>query len=445
MSFPGITVDDVFFSIQVGSAAGEGFQSRWWYASDTNALRVASRGAEEGTLFEIVGFKNPVLGSEPTPPDPPPTATFSANPTSVGPGGTATLTWDTEDATTVSINQGIGAVAADGTRTVSPSSTTTYTLTATNDEGSTVRTVTVTVEMIDPSDLPSVNFFASPATIAPGGSSDLTWVAENTIGVSIDQGIGSVGLNDVLEVSPSATTTYTLTATNGNGTTVRTATVTVQAPLAGSVEVDRASLTVGEGSSGTFRVRLVESPTETVTVTLTPNLSILAVSPTSLTFTAQNWSAWQTVIVSAAQDSDMDNESGRVTVRNVTLNESTFVNITVADDDVVDTLNMSGTVFITNGIAQVQDTTPIPSSFGSGSLSAINIYEDGDVYITTSGGGFDSGTSLRFVWTDSSGNTLTRSGITTFNGRININSSTVASFYAQLVFGETSTITVTLS
>ena len=69
----------------------------------------------------------------------PPTATFTVSPTSMSSGQSATLTWNTTNATTVSINQGIGTVAASGTRSVSPTATTTYTLTATNSAGSTDR------------------------------------------------------------------------------------------------------------------------------------------------------------------------------------------------------------------------------------------------------------------------------------------------------------------
>ena len=44
----------------------------------------------------------------------PPTATFSVSPTSIASGQSATLTWSATNATTVSINQGIGTVAAVG-------------------------------------------------------------------------------------------------------------------------------------------------------------------------------------------------------------------------------------------------------------------------------------------------------------------------------------------
>ncbi len=74
-----------------------------------------------------------------------PTATLTASPTSITSGAASTLTWSSTNATSVSINQGIGTVATSGTRSVSPTATTTYTLTATNSSGSVTATATVTV------------------------------------------------------------------------------------------------------------------------------------------------------------------------------------------------------------------------------------------------------------------------------------------------------------
>ena len=69
---------------------------------------------------------------------------MSASPTTITTGAASTLTWSSTNATSVSINQGIGAVALSGTRSVSPASTTTYTVTATNAAGSVTATATVT-------------------------------------------------------------------------------------------------------------------------------------------------------------------------------------------------------------------------------------------------------------------------------------------------------------
>ncbi len=72
--------------------------------------------------------------------------TFTASPTSVAPGGWFTLTWEVENANTVSINQGIGQVAASGSRqiTLDNAGSYTYTITATNENGDSTRSQTVT-------------------------------------------------------------------------------------------------------------------------------------------------------------------------------------------------------------------------------------------------------------------------------------------------------------
>lgn len=80
--------------------------------------------------------------------DPPTIESFSANPVTVEPGGSSTLSWSVTNATSVSINQGIGAVDATGSALVSPTVQTTYTLTASNDAGSVTATATVNVEAV---------------------------------------------------------------------------------------------------------------------------------------------------------------------------------------------------------------------------------------------------------------------------------------------------------
>jgi len=70
---------------------------------------------------------------------------FSANPLTITVGESSNLSWSVTDATTVTIDNGIGSVALSGTTTVTPVTTTTYTLTATNSTGSVTASVTVTV------------------------------------------------------------------------------------------------------------------------------------------------------------------------------------------------------------------------------------------------------------------------------------------------------------
>jgi outer membrane protein OmpA-like peptidoglycan-associated protein len=76
---------------------------------------------------------------------PAPTISLSASPTSVEAGSCATLTWSTTNATSVSIDPGVGTVEPSGSKQVCPSSTTRYTLTANGTGGS--RTDSASVEV----------------------------------------------------------------------------------------------------------------------------------------------------------------------------------------------------------------------------------------------------------------------------------------------------------
>jgi len=61
---------------------------------------------------------------------------FTANPVTITPGNSATLSWNVSNATSITIDQGIGAVAASASSSVYPGASTVYTLTATNTAGS---------------------------------------------------------------------------------------------------------------------------------------------------------------------------------------------------------------------------------------------------------------------------------------------------------------------
>ena len=79
-----------------------------------------------------------------TPPPPAPTASLAANPNAIMKGQSTVLTWRTSNATQISI-EGIGAVEADGSRSVSPEASTTYRLIATGPGGTQEATARVTV------------------------------------------------------------------------------------------------------------------------------------------------------------------------------------------------------------------------------------------------------------------------------------------------------------
>ena len=94
----------------------------------------------------------------PPPPPPPapsaPTASLSANPNTIDKGQSTTLTWQTTNATDVSID-GIGAVDASGSRQVTPTDSTTYHLIAKGAGGTQDATARVTVNAPPPPPTPA--------------------------------------------------------------------------------------------------------------------------------------------------------------------------------------------------------------------------------------------------------------------------------------------------
>ena len=96
--------------------------------------------------------KEDQLRNTPPPPPPPqlaPTASLTANPNTITPGQSTTLTWSTEHATDVTIDQ-LGKVDPSGSRTVQPGQSTTYHLVAKNAVGTQEATARVTVVQSPP-------------------------------------------------------------------------------------------------------------------------------------------------------------------------------------------------------------------------------------------------------------------------------------------------------
>jgi peptidoglycan-associated lipoprotein len=96
----------------------------------------------------------------PAPPPPPPpapsaTASISVSPDTIQKGESATLTWQTSNATDVSID-GIGAVQPSGSQSVSPADSTTYHLTAKGAGGTQDASARLTVTQPPPPPPPSV-------------------------------------------------------------------------------------------------------------------------------------------------------------------------------------------------------------------------------------------------------------------------------------------------
>ena len=113
--------------------------------------------------------------------------------------------------------------------------------------------------------------------------------------------------------------------------------------------VNPESLTVLEGRTATYRLRLNTQPSAAVTVTVSASTGKAAVDTdpgttgdqTQMAFDATNWSRWRTVRVTGAEDGDGDDETvalshaatGAAEYTGLALNARPGVAVTVTDDD----------------------------------------------------------------------------------------------------------------
>ena len=162
-------------------------------------------------------------GSSPT------IASFTSDPSTLSAPGTVKLGWSVSNASTVSIDNGLGAVTGNS-KDVNVSATTTFTLTATGPGGTSTKQTTVTVG--SPSVLltsPTITAFrADPETLTSAGDVTLTWDVTGADSLSISE-LGGVSPVDKgsKKTSVTATKTFVLTATNAGGSSTRTVDVTV--------------------------------------------------------------------------------------------------------------------------------------------------------------------------------------------------------------------------
>lgn len=123
-----------------------------------------------------------------------PKVSISADPKVIDKGGSSTLTWSSQDADSVSIDQGIGAVALQGSVKVTPEKTTTYSITAKGKGGTAQASVTITVTTPQVSTTTSVQ------------SSTTTTIVSTTTTATSGGGGGGGGGGNTTTVQPSTTT-----------------------------------------------------------------------------------------------------------------------------------------------------------------------------------------------------------------------------------------------
>jgi hypothetical protein len=144
-------------------------------------------------------------------PVPPAIVLFSATPSEINLGQSATLKWDIKDAASVTIDPDIGEVAATGSVELSPTKTIAYTLTAVNAGGTVSRSVVIYVNppLPPPADTtPPVIKNVSASSETETGAI-ITWTTNEPGSSQVEYGqtteYGSTATSDVL------TTTHNIT------------------------------------------------------------------------------------------------------------------------------------------------------------------------------------------------------------------------------------------
>ncbi len=141
--------------------------------------------------------------------------TFTANPSSIQYNTTSTLSWTTNNCTSVSISPTIGTVPVNGSvSTGNLTQTTIFTLNAVSGSNAAIASKTITV--IPAPQCTITLFNATPQNIIAGQSTLLNWKTTNCNTGSINQGIGSI-TSTITQGSVStgvlmSTKTYKLTA-----------------------------------------------------------------------------------------------------------------------------------------------------------------------------------------------------------------------------------------
>jgi hypothetical protein len=177
------------------------------------------------TVSAQAGESVPVTAAMKAIPKPPASVgEFTASAGSIQAGQATELRWQTQNASDVSIEPGVGSVSASGTQRVTPGATTTYVLTARGNGAPAQSSVTISVVALP---RPSIALFtAGSDRLEAGQETKLSWATQNANEVAIE-GIGNVEANASRVVRPARSTTYVLTAKGPGGSVTQSVQINV--------------------------------------------------------------------------------------------------------------------------------------------------------------------------------------------------------------------------
>ena len=200
-------------------------------------------------------------------------------------------------------------------------------------------------------------------------SGERTAILSVSVKITADTAQASFVANTAESGAADLTHIFTLTVTDDNGASHTSAPVTVIVSSAAQMKVDilvsPPELTVQEGDSGSYQVKLSESPRQQVSVIAFSDNENVVLENSQLMFNASNWDAWQEVTISTVADSDNEDETAQiqhrlVNAQGVAMGQPGFVSVTVRDEDRV--LRPIGK-FLETRISTLLNNQPNLSSF----------------------------------------------------------------------------------
>ncbi len=181
-------------------------------------------------------------------------------------------------------------------------------------EASGKRTATVTVSVDDAVEADD----GLPVTFTFGGTADREtdpdYTMDQTVTILNTKTSASTTLTVIDDAVAESDETITITAGATDYSDSEAVTVTIADDDVPGVTVSEASLSITEGKSGTYQVKLDTQPTADVTITVaSSDEGAVTVTPASLTFTAGNWNTARAVTVEAVHDEDIADETATLT------------------------------------------------------------------------------------------------------------------------------------
>ena len=142
----------------------------------------------------------------------------------------------------------------------------------------------------------------------------------------------------------------------------------------GNIVVSKSAITISEGNTDTFTVKLDKAPTNSQTVNISSNNSDVTLSTNTLTFNSSNYSKEQTVSINVAEDSDTVNDNCTLTLSSNNVSSKT-ITIRITDND-----SASGEPDVPTEGQFVGKTVTVTKNFNDGAflhlVALLNVDED---------------------------------------------------------------------